>query len=689
MFTSTMMFVKMTVIAVTTVFLLSEASRRRDRRALWMGLALVLFIIKDAVLLYLLQRPPAAGVPVLGEFFNNLVSYGLPLGLNVPLPVEVFHHYFLVWAGAEMLFAVVLQQALSSLALEGRDRLVQLLVLLGNFIIVVIFGILAFTITEYQQFSDMMTYYLWAVVWAGVQYIVILGRTMLAKHGDGLSLNFCVRYRVFLVSVAVFSIVQVATIILIPLRAFETIPFSVYAILWHLTGFLWILVAWLYQRHSLSNADLEAEGRLLQQKLYREMGFSVAETLSMQTIVEMLAKNGQEILDAETCGLFLVDEQGERVSVGSLTGFFPPVEPVKIEENTTPEMLMSRFRANRFRVGKTWVGEVAASGQPLEVLDNLKTSRIPQTGGKWCTVRSGYAIPLIAKKKVYGVLVAVNSRTGKGFGTRQKRLAGLLVSEGGPVLRQLHLYQRVLAMKQAEREFSIALDIQHKLMPQTFPEREGVQISAFSRIAKEGGGDYYDLLDFGEGRFGFVCADIAGKGVAASLVMVIIRSIIRSNAIPGRDASDVVSIVNNTVSSEVGEERFASLYYYQFDTRFRTINYCNAGHTPLMLYRADHGSFARLDTDGMPIGIEKDVEYGQASSSLQPGDIAVLFTDGVVEAMNADLEQFGIERLQHCIRENNVLSARELTDKIYEAMNSFVGGAEQHDDATLLLMKVV
>ena len=170
--------------------------------------------------------------------------------------------------------------------------------------------------------------------------------------------------------------------------------------------------------------------------------------------------------------------------------------------------------------------------------------------------------------------------------------------------------------------------------------------------------------------------------------MVIIRSVIRSNALPGRDASEVVRIVNNTVSSEVGEERFASLYYYMFDTRHRTINYCNAGHTPLLLYRADHGSFARLDTEGMPIGIELDVEYGQASCSLQPGDVVVLFTDGVVEAMNGELEQFGLERLQRVIRENNVLSARELTDKIYGNMTEFVGKAEQHDDATLLLMKV-
>lgn len=689
MFTSTMMFVKMTVIAVTTLFLFSEASRRRDRRALWFALALLLFFLKEAVLLYLLQRPPAVGVPLIGEFFNNLVSYGLPLGTNVPLPVEVFHHFFLVLTGAEMLLAVFLQQAIGSIALQGRDRAVQLLVLLGNFIIVVIFGVLAFTVTEYQQLTDMMSYYLWASVWTVIQYVIIGVRVVRAKHGEGLALNFCARYRVFLLLLAVLSVFQTASTILVLMRFFEHLPFAVYGALWHVAGFLWILAAWLYQRHSLANADLEAEGRVLQQKLYREMGYSVAETLSMQSIIEMLARNGQEILDAECCGLFLVDEQGERISVGSLTGFFPPVEPIKIEENTTPEMLLSRFRANRFRVGKTWVGEAAATGQVLEVRDNLASKTIPQTGGRWCTIRSAYALPLSAKKKVYGVLVAINARSRGGFSLRQKRLAGLLASEAGPVLRKLHLYQRVLAMKQAEREFSIALDIQHKLMPQSFPEQDGIQIAAFSRIAKEGGGDYYDLLDFGEGRFGFVCADIAGKGVAASLVMVIIRSIIRSNAIPGRDASDVVGIVNNTVSSEVGEERFASLYYYQFDTRFRTINYCNAGHTPLLLYRADHGSFARLDTDGMPIGIEEDVEYGQASSGLQSGDIAVLFTDGVVEAMNADLEQFGMERLQQCIRENNVLSARELTDKIYEAMNSFVGGAEQHDDATLLLMKVV
>lgn len=689
MFTSTMMFVKMTVIVVTTLFLVSEAFRRKDRHVVWLVLALLLFSLKEAVLLYLLQRPPAEGVPLLGEFFNNLVAYGLPLGKNVPLPVEVFHHFFLVLSGAEMLLAIFFQQAIGAIALEGRDRVVQYSILLGNFIVAVVFGVLAFTITEYQQLTSMMSYYLWAAAWTIVQYLIIGVRAFRAKHGAGLALNFCARYRVVLLSATVLSIIQTVSTILVLLRFFQYLPFSVYALVWQASGFFWILLAWLYQRNSLANAEFEAQGRTVLQKLYSEMGYSVAETLSLEPVVEMLASSGQEILDAECCGLFLVDEQGERVSVGSLTGFFPPVEPIKIEENTTPEMLLSRFRANRFRVGKTWVGEVAASGQVLEVRDNLASKKIPQTGGRWCSVRSAYALPLKAKNKVYGVLVALNARSRGGFSLKQKRLAGLLASEAGPVLRKLYLYQRVLAKKQAEREFSIAVNIQRKLMPQDFPNQDGVEIAAFSKVAKEGGGDYYDLLDFGEGRFGFVCADIAGKGVAASLVMVIIRSIIRSNAIPGRDAADVVSIVNNTVSSEVGEERFASLYYYQFDTRFKTINYCNAGHTPLLLYRADHNSFARLDTEGMPIGIEKDVGYGQACSSLQAGDIAVLFTDGVVEAMNADLEQFGLERLRRCIHENNVLSARELTDKIYEAINSFVGGAEQHDDATLLLMKVV
>jgi sigma-B regulation protein RsbU (phosphoserine phosphatase) len=289
---------------------------------------------------------------------------------------------------------------------------------------------------------------------------------------------------------------------------------------------------------------------------------------------------------------------------------------------------------------------------------------------------------------VLGVLALLNFESkGKRY-LRQKKLLELLAGESGTIINQLRRYQRISNKKQAEREFSIALNVQGSLTLQAFPEAEGVEFSAFSVTAEQGGGDYYDILEFGSGSFGFVCADIAGKGVAAVLVVVIIRSIIRSNAIPGRGAAEVVSVVNDTISSEVGEERFASLFYCQYDSNSRALNYCNAGHAPLLLYRAEHRSFVRLDSEGMPVGIARDADFAEAYCGLERGDIVVLFTDGLLEATDSDLEQFGVERLKRAIRENKDLSARELSDKIHAELKDFTRGAEQHDDMTLLLMKV-
>ena len=692
MFTSSLLLIKTIVFAVVVVLLFDEARQKSGRKVFWLGFTLAFFLLKEALLLYLLQRPPEPTIAPLGVHASGLIAAGLPLLRDAVFPVEIVNHYFLVWLGLEMGFAVVLQEYLSAAALaEGEKKLPRQIILTVNVFFVLIFIMLAFSLMVYQYVADMFPYYLWAVLWAGAQYLLIGWRVLHAREGKGVAFNSVVYYRRTILTFVLLSFLYLGFIFLLASGLVTTIPFVAAAVLWHLQAAAVLFLAWCMLSRLRANTALEAEGVHLQKYLAEEVKTGVVTTLSETPVFEAIARKAREILGAESAALYLPDEQDERLECAALDGFFPPLETARIDDNTTAASLLSKVKANRIRFGKTFVGETAAKAQVFEELRNLKKASIPQTAGKFFELRTAVAFPLMAgknEKKVCGVLAALNFPCeGKRY-FRQKKLLALFAEECGPVLQQLRRYQSVLMKKQVEREFSIAQGVQHNLMLKTFPTAEGVEFAAFSKIAKEGGGDYYDLLDFGSGRFGFVCADIAGKGVAAALVVVIIRSIIRSNALPDRVASEVVSVVNDTISAEVGEERFASLFYCHYDAQFRALNYCNAGHAPLLLYRAAHDSFAQLDTEGMPVGIEEGVAFGQAYCSLHPGDMTILLTDGVLEATNAEYEQFGMARLQKVIRENIDLSARELSDKIDMVLGEFIGSVEQHDDATLLLMKV-
>jgi len=688
MFTPSFLLIKTVIFAAAIVFLFDEARQKNRRQVFWLGFLLVFFLLKEALLAYLLQRPPEPSIAPLGRHLGDCIAAALPLLRDAAFPAEIINHYFLVWLGLEMGFAAALREVLNSFALAGEKKQSRVIFLIANSFIVFVFVVLAFGVMVYQYIPDILPYYIWAFLWSGVQYLGIARLVFKAREGKGLSFNCVACCRLFILVFALASLAWLALVFVLAAGLVEDIPFVYPAVLWHLQAAAVLFLAWRFLSRIRANAALEAEGLLLQKQLAQEARVGVLAALSAQPVYAVIAQKAREIIGAEGTALFLTEEQDERMTLADMEGFFPPLENVRIDDSTTRESLLAKFKSGRIKLGKTFIGEAAAKAQAFEELNNLKKNTVPQTAGKFFQIRSALAFPLLAGNKVLGVLAFVNFPSSGGRFARQKKLLTFFIDESCPILGQLRRYQRVLMKKQTEREFSIAHEVQRNLMPRSFPKAAGADISAFSRIAKEGGGDYYDLLDFGSGRFGFACADIAGKGVAAALVVVIIRSIVRSNALPGRGASEVVGVVNDTISAEVGEERFASLFYCQYDARFRALNYCNAGHAPLLLYRLNHGSFAQLDTGGVPVGIEKGVEYGQAYCGLEAGDVALLYTDGVLEAVNADFEQFGMDRLQQIIRENIGLSACELTDKIHTALEDFAGGTEQRDDATLLLIKV-
>jgi sigma-B regulation protein RsbU (phosphoserine phosphatase) len=248
-------------------------------------------------------------------------------------------------------------------------------------------------------------------------------------------------------------------------------------------------------------------------------------------------------------------------------------------------------------------------------------------------------------------------------------------------------YQLELQKKQAE--LMIAADIQKSFLPERIPYLKGFDIAATTIPAKEVGGDFYDFIIQDE-NLQFVIADVSGKGVPAALFMALTRTIVRACAIPHERAAERLSCANNIVvfdSRSVTSGMFVTLFFASLNQKDRSLVYANAGHNPPLLFRAAARCIEAMEVTGVALGMRADMEYEQRQLTLESGDILLLYTDGIVEAMNDKEELFGQNRLRSSLAAVTELSAKEILDSILHDLRQFTDGAEQSDDITAIVIK--
>jgi sigma-B regulation protein RsbU (phosphoserine phosphatase) len=239
------------------------------------------------------------------------------------------------------------------------------------------------------------------------------------------------------------------------------------------------------------------------------------------------------------------------------------------------------------------------------------------------------------------------------------------------------------------RELKIAREVQEHLFPQRLPFVPGLDYSGQCRPAREVGGDYYDFLELPDGRLGIAVGDVSGKGVGAALMMASLEASLRALASVVRDPADLIGRVNTLVCQASAANRFATLFYAEYDPATRRMSYVNAGHNPPIVLRASAGScqVLRLEAGGSVIGLFPQ-KYQRGVFSHEPGDLIVLFTDGVSESMNAHEDEWGEDRLIEVAKACHGLPALEGARRILAAAQAFAGGASQHDDMTLVVLRV-
>jgi HAMP domain-containing protein len=255
---------------------------------------------------------------------------------------------------------------------------------------------------------------------------------------------------------------------------------------------------------------------------------------------------------------------------------------------------------------------------------------------------------------------------------------------------QMEIIRLTTAEKErVQKELEIAKGIQQSFLPESAPKIEGFDLAGLNTPALEVGGDFYDFIPVGLNKWGLVIADVSGKGVPAALFMALSRTLIRANATDNITPARAICRANDMISEDGRANMFVTLFYGVLDPLRKSLTYVNAGHNPPMVLGNSPVEITMLAAKGVALGVMTDIEYEEKEIALHPGDILVLYTDGVTEAVNRKQEMFGSERIAKLVEENHRLSAQEIIKLIEKEVFTFSDGQPQFDDITMLLVKVV
>lgn len=303
--------------------------------------------------------------------------------------------------------------------------------------------------------------------------------------------------------------------------------------------------------------------------------------------------------------------------------------------------------------------------------------------------KSMYAIPQFENGVAINMIVALKKEP--GYFDREEMPNRMWVSNlFGRATKNLVLSEELRqAYEIVDRELKIVADIQRSLLPTELPKLDGLDIAVHYQTSTQAGGDYYDFFPLEDGRLGILIADVSGHGTPAAVMMAVTHSIAHTRDEPPSPPRDLLNFINRRLTARyTNNGTFVTAFYGIYDPKDRTILYCNAGHNPPIVRRADGSATLTLDANrNLPLGILPEEEYQDATAQLRAGDILVIYTDGITEARSPTDELFGTERLEDLLC-SCAPDAKAIIETTVQKVNQWTDFAPATDDRTLLVGKL-
>jgi sigma-B regulation protein RsbU (phosphoserine phosphatase) len=338
----------------------------------------------------------------------------------------------------------------------------------------------------------------------------------------------------------------------------------------------------------------------------------------------------------------------------------------------------------RLKMGEGLIGHVALSGKPFVSPDVRNEPRYINARAR---TRSEVVAPIISNEEVIGVF-DLESDELNAYSNDDVEVLLLLASQVAIIIEKVMLHEQLIEKQRLETQLEVARQVQLELLPARDPELEGFDISAYNFPTEEVSGDYYDWVRLYDDQIGFVIADVSGKGVPAALLMSFLRASLRAASHIGYAPHISMSKVNYLLWESIERNQFVTAFYGVLDATNRTVAYSNAGHNPPILMDAD-GQARFEERGGVPLGMFRDSRYYEYYETIAPGQILVLYTDGVTEANNLDGQEYGRDRLVDAVRRCRDLSARKMIDFLHRDLMEWTGSRGAGDDVTFFVIKAL
>ncbi len=428
----------------------------------------------------------------------------------------------------------------------------------------------------------------------------------------------------------------------------------------------------------------------VQKDLLGRAGEAISTPGGMDTILEYYAKQLIELVHADGAMFLLLDDFDDVISVKHLEGSFVP--PYLLPENIPHKQnrVEMSMKYAQFPLKDNIFGEILTSAKAELVTEPAKDERIVQNEKEdFLRCGSYIFVPLIAQSQAIGEIALSRDFGNELFTENDFDVAKKLTDIMALGVRLITTHNDMVERSNDEKEGEIAARIQKSLMPAKLPLLPGITNGAFFSSTESICGDFYDLVVARKDRIAFVMGDVTGKNMASLVIMIQIRAMLRLVINTPQSAGTIMSWVNRGLFSEAEKDHFASISLIFYDSTVRKFTYSSGGTNPIFIYKSKDGSFKRISNDTIPIGMEKETVYTDEIIDCDSGDIIVTCSDGLIEALNLDGKQYSVARLEKIIKENHTLAGKDIAKAVKDDVKNFCGSAVQHDDQTLLAIKVL
>jgi phosphoserine phosphatase RsbU/P len=402
--------------------------------------------------------------------------------------------------------------------------------------------------------------------------------------------------------------------------------------------------------------------------LISKVGVTLLASATLGETLQQIAALVFEAVPADRCLIMMRDEGSEELKV------------------SVAQLRDRQGKVGEIRVSRTIMDEVIGKGKSVLTSDAQHDPRFMSSTTTLQGIHSVLAVPLGVGEKVFGIIYADSPIAEGRFTEDHLKVLTTLASVAAIRVENARLLEEQIDRQRLEHELQLASEIQQRFQPTAPPVVAGYELQGISFPCYEIGGDYYDFIEREDGRLIITLGDVSGKGTAAALLMSSLHAAVHAQAASHDSLVDTISAVNRYLADNIPPNRFVTLFYAELSPKTGALSFLNAGHNPpLIVHQA--GTVEQLSSGGLPLGIKPDAVFREGRTQLQPGDVMVIYSDGVSEAGNPQGEEFGVKRLSDTVMRNIESSASGIRDRIESALTKFSEGTAAADDITLVIVK--